>query len=151
MASAAWRAANPEKRRKYERERSRRRRMANPWAKREYKHRLLAADSEWSMFAAQGGLCWLCGKALPDDPAQAHIDHDHRCCGPGRSCWSCRRGLAHPQCNLIIGMAGDDPEWLHRMADSLEAWQRDHQEFPGQMALFDLPDAEPGDDDEFPF
>ena len=48
--------------------------------------------------------------------------------------------------NTIIGLAGEGPERLRRIADRLEAWQREH-EFPGQLALFDL---DP-DEDEFPF
>lgn len=46
MASAAWRAANPEKAREYERERGRRRRAADPEKHRERNRRWRAANRE---------------------------------------------------------------------------------------------------------
>jgi hypothetical protein len=48
------------------------------------------------------------------------IDHYHGCCPPKRSCDLCRRGLACSKCNSLIGLAGDDPDRLRRIADALE-------------------------------
>jgi hypothetical protein len=75
---------------------------------------------------AQDGACYLCGKPLdkdvePMDKAAIVIEHDHSHCATGRSCDLCRRGLAHRICNTVIGLAGDDPVLLRKMADALEA------------------------------
>jgi hypothetical protein len=48
------------------------------------------------------------------------MDHDHACCSGNKSCERCRRGLAHLACNLLLGMAGDDPEKLMRIAINFE-------------------------------
>jgi Recombination endonuclease VII len=78
---------------------------------------------DWSaLWEAQAGRCYLCGGGLAAE--KAHIDHDHSCCGPDRSCETCRRGLACEQCNRAIGLARDDPDRLRRMADALEAAKR---------------------------
>jgi len=71
------------------------------------------------MHQQQGGMCYLCGDPLACEDAV--IDHDHACCPPRGSCRACRRGLAHNRCNSAIGLAGDDPVRLRRMADNLEA------------------------------
>ena len=86
-------------------------------------HGLTPAQKQ-QMLDAQDGRCYLCGDELAYD--QAVIDHDHTCCTPTRtrktaSCAWCRRGLACDLCNTIIGMAGDDPERLIRIARSLAA------------------------------
>lgn len=76
------------------------------------------------MFLGQAGLCYLCGLPL-GLKSQIAIDHDHGCCQPdagghSRTCGYCRRGLAHGNCNAAIGMAGDNPGLLRKMADNLE-------------------------------
>ena len=73
------------------------------------------------LWQAQDGKCYLCEGPLGPDQADCHVDHDHSCCPSGRSCEKCRRGLAHPLCNWIVGYAGDDPDRLRRIADNLEA------------------------------
>lgn len=76
---------------------------------------------EWAqMWQAQDGRCYLCGRDLPEDRRFVHVDHDHRCCPPGASCSTCRRGLACNSCNALIGHAQDDPARLRRIADALE-------------------------------
>lgn len=80
-----------------------------------------------AMFAMQGGKCYLCGELLtsgarrnPNDVFA--VEHDHRCsCPVGTSCTVCRRGLACHRCNMLIGLADDDPGKLRRIADALEA------------------------------
>lgn len=78
---------------------------------------------EWvEIRTAQNGQCYLCGTEVPAEPCRnAVVDHDHRCCGPQKSCPSCRRGIACRRCNSIIGLAGDDPEVLRMIADRLQA------------------------------
>jgi hypothetical protein len=162
-----YREANREKirerNRRYERanrekirDRHRRWREANPEKVRESNHRGPKRDrnyhlrsshglypEDWeALRAAQDGLCYLCGDPLPDDPAKVATDHDHRCsCGPKSSCRACRRGLAHPECNTIIGMAGDDPARLRRIAANLAQAQRRIGRLPRPLTLFDLEDT----------
>ena len=61
-------------------------------------------------------LCYLCEINRPTD-----VDHDHSC-SPARKhrCDICIRGLACGPCNRLIGLADDDPERLHRIADNLQ-------------------------------
>ena len=108
------------------REQSRRYRAANQnkikaerprqHAARRHKLTPLAWASRWH---AQDGRCYLCGEVM--DEGKAVVDHDHRCCQGKNSCWICQRGLAHQDCNLLIGLARDDPQRLRRIADSIEA------------------------------
>jgi hypothetical protein len=139
-AARRWRAANPGK----AREQDRRRRAAHP----ERLHNGLLRrqhglyPEQWeALRAAQDGLCYLCGDLLPDDPSEVSIDHDHRCCPSGFSCRSCRRGLAHDQCNTLIGLAGDDPARLRRIAANLAQAQRRIGRLPRPLTLFDLEDT----------
>jgi len=101
--AAAWRAANPEKVRALHAVRA---------------HGLSPGD--WAeMWQAQDGRCYLCGDGMDKD--KAHVEHDHSCCGEKRSCRICRRGLACPECNHVLGYAHDDPMRLRRIADAIEA------------------------------
>lgn len=75
---------------------------------------------EWdAMWSAQAGRCCYCQDPLPVNRRQVHIDHDHSCCPPKRSCVLCRRGLSCQNCNFVVGNAGDDPDRLERIASSL--------------------------------
>ena len=75
------------------------------------------------MWAQDKGCCYLCGDALRDGTRQVHIDHDHTHCPQGYSCAVCRRGLACHSCNLLIGLAKDDPDRLERIAANLRTAQ----------------------------
>jgi hypothetical protein len=78
---------------------------------------------DWAaLWAAQDGQCYLCGE-LMDPEKKLDIDHDHSCWPKDKSCRACRRGLAHSECNCLIGLAGDDPDRLRRIADALERAQ----------------------------
>lgn len=81
----------------------------------------MSPDGWAVLWDAQDGRCYLCGAVLVD--GKVHVDHDHSCCPRNRSCRICRRGLACDCCNSAIGMAGDDPARLRRMADALETAQ----------------------------
>ena len=134
-----WSAANPEKKL----ESSRRSRAANPAAVRNSflrsKHGLYPEG--WAaLWDAQSGRCYLCGDPLPDDRRRVHVDHDHRHCPPRYSCARCRRGLACGICNYVVGLAGDDPARLRRIARNLERAQRRIRALlPDQPALFTVP------------
>lgn len=114
------------------------------------------------MFAEQGGRCYLCGGELPDLPPGLRgarskrpgavivvVDHDHRHCPRGFSCPVCQRGLAHGNCNTLIGLAGDDPARLREIARNLAAARasvaRRMAAAPAQLALFEVGEVpEPG-------
>jgi hypothetical protein len=83
------------------------------------RHGLAIPDTWAAMWDAQNGQCYLCGDPLDD--RSTHVDHDHSCCPPGRSCQVCRRGLACGNCNVAIGLAADDPDRLEQIAGSLRA------------------------------
>ena len=98
----------------------------NPGAQRaaflKHKHGMTLA--QWDeLWRRQCSCCYLCGEPLPVDDSLVHIDHDHRCCPPSRSCARCRRGLAHRDCNRMIGIAGEDPVKIGRIARELQRAQ----------------------------
>jgi hypothetical protein len=67
------------------------------------------------MFAAQGGMCAICGTDQPSGDgriAQWNIDHDH---STGKV-----RGILCSQCNIGIGQLRDDPDLLRRAIAYLE-------------------------------
>lgn len=131
-------ARNRERVREYQRALGKDKRQANNlWNF----HGITPAQKQ-EMLGAQDGRCYLCGDALAYDDAV--IDHDHSCCPPQQTCAYCRRGLACNPCNTIIGMAGDDPERLiriaRRLAVILPAVRARIEGKPQQMAL-DFPEA----------
>lgn len=72
-----------------------------------------------ALWEAQMGRCCYCGNDLPRDRKQVHVDHDHSCCPPNKSCGDCRRGLACQGCNTGIGCLRDDPDLMIRVAENL--------------------------------
>lgn len=101
------------------------------------RHGLDPAD--WArLWVAQKGRCYLCSERLPDDKRLVALDHDHRCCPPSRSCSRCQRGLAHGECNSLIGLAGDDPARLRRIARNLDRARRRYEQAPEPLTLFSL-------------
>jgi hypothetical protein len=98
----AWRAANPEYRARKDREKA---------------HGPDIHEAVDAMWLAQEGRCYLCRKQL-EPGRRTHIDHDHTCCGPRRSCARCRRGLACDNCNVVLSRVNDDPDLLRKIADN---------------------------------
>jgi hypothetical protein len=84
----------------------------------------LTPDEWQAMWEQQQGLCYLCEQPLPPGKGTV-IDHDHSCCPKHKSCAKCRRGLACFQCNVAVGMAGDDPERLALIARNFELASRE--------------------------
>ena len=85
----------------------------------------LAPEGRARLVEAQGGCCYLCGEPLNlDAPGMVHVDHDHACCRGVKSCGTCIRGLACEPCNKGIGLFGDDPGRMRRVADALEMANR---------------------------
>lgn len=96
----------------------------------------------WSaLWDAQDGHCYLCGDDLDPSPTKTHVEHFHGCAAhePKKSCQYCQRGLACSRCNTMIALAGDDPEFLRKIAGVLEIANRDVAErqlkAPEQLTL----------------
>jgi hypothetical protein len=96
----------------------------------------------WSaLWDAQEGCCYLCGDELDPSPSKTHVEHYHGCTAhdPKKSCRYCQRGLACSRCNTMIAQAGDNPEFLRRIADRLETANRSvlarQAEAPQQLAF----------------
>jgi hypothetical protein len=123
----AWRQQNAEKVAQQNRDRNARRdRLKDRQTWLMTKHGMTLDDYEM-MWLNQEGRCYLCGDELvietgnmPGGQRLPPIEHDHRCCPPGRSCSRCQRGLSCSRCNLVVGHALDDPARLHRIAENLE-------------------------------
>lgn len=84
------------------------------------------------IYARQGGQCYLCKVPLSADLAGAAVDHDHSCCEAPPGCGKCVRGIACPRCNILIGLAKDDPGLLRRIADNFEAAVAEMRRPPGR-------------------
>jgi recombination endonuclease VII len=125
QAAARYRAKHPERVRAYNRRKYQETKPASLELRKAHKlrqyHGMSTADWQ-AMWDAQGGRCYLCGNELTAGHG-THIDHDHACCTQGYSCERCRRGLSCNNCNVAIGMAGDDAERLLRVALNLLAAQ----------------------------
>jgi hypothetical protein len=108
------------------REDNRKRYAANPakWHADGLKRKHGLDDAGWArMWEEQEGLCYLCHREMdPSNTRDAVVEHWHGCSahGPKFSCSGCRRGLACNACNVIVGMARDNPELLRVVADNLE-------------------------------
>jgi hypothetical protein len=72
-------------------------------------------DEIAAMWQSQDGRCYLCREPLTTGK-DLHVEHDHVCCPPQRSCTFCRRGLTCSRCNTILGLAHDDADLLCKIA-----------------------------------
>jgi len=73
-----------------------------------------------ALLLEQGFRCSGCGDPLPEEWSGINVDHDHNCCPGKKSCGKCIRGLLHNWCNVILGLAKDDPRRLRSLADYIE-------------------------------
>jgi hypothetical protein len=62
-----------------------------------------------AMLAAQGGRCAICGADKPSGKGDWHLDHDHAFEKRDRRG---HRGVLCAHCNVMLGMAADDPARL---------------------------------------
>ena len=96
-------------------------------------------DEAWyhRTLAAQGGGCAMCGTKTPGGPwPKFHIDHDHSCCGPNRSCDKCRRGLLCNRCNLVLGFI-ENEIWAKQAKVYLNTYRRRNVAEDKHPTLFD--------------
>ena len=135
---ARWRANHPEELRE---------RNARGQQKYRDKHLYgMSPEDRARRIAEQDGRCYLCCEPLDlEHPRKIHVDHDHSCCRGIKSCGKCVRGLACEPCNKGIGMFGDDPERMMRVAERLAAANAEvaarRAAAPVQAQLFDLNEA----------
>src|SRR5258708_40201282 len=94
----AWRKQNPGEAREREAQSRARRRSTIRERQRVWRAEPWIVEDQAAMWQAQDGCCYLCGGKLDPKTEAIHLDHDHSCCPPIRSC-------------------------LRRMADALEAAQ----------------------------
>lgn len=77
-------------------------------------------QDEWEwLYALQGSACALCEMDRPE-ARRASVDHDHACCGQGRACKECIRGILCSACNFMIGFAEQSEANRLRFADYLK-------------------------------
>lgn len=106
--SAAWRKANPEKRKEY--------------GRRDYFSQR-GITEEWYQAKMDGqlGLCGACSAPIEVRP---QLDHDHSCCARSPSdaplCGGCWRDILCLQCNTALGMVSDSPDRLRKLIVYLE-------------------------------
>lgn len=74
---------------------------------------------------SQGRLCLVCGSG--PGKKSLHIDHDHSCCPDVKACGKCFRGLICHACNVILGLAKDEPKRLQLLIKYLEDNARRYQ------------------------
>jgi hypothetical protein len=73
------------------------------------------------MLKKQHNRCAICRKKFEKTP---HIDHNHKCCRPMRSCDKCRRGLLCEDCNLGLGRFKDSVVALTNAIEYLKGYQK---------------------------
>jgi hypothetical protein len=90
----------------------------------------LTPEQYQARFDAQNGLCAVCDK--PEVVHDKHgklkrlaVDHDHKCCPEQKSCGKCIRWLLCQRCNILLGIAKDDPNYLRKVAARIESKQQD--------------------------
>ena len=78
----------------------------------------LTPESFQRLMDSQEIRCKICTITFQETP---HIDHDRSCCPGTGSCGKCIRGLLCRECNVGIGMLGDDPALLQAALDHVKA------------------------------
>jgi hypothetical protein len=89
------------------------------------------AQTEFVVRLINDPTCDICGKDVLTPTlvnrnyrALLVIDHDHSHCPGSYSCGQCLRGKVCSQCNVILGMAADNPAVLRNAATYLESGVR---------------------------
>lgn len=97
------------------------RRGRGRWIKIKTQYNLTQEQYE-KIAADQGGCCRGCERELAE-LNRVCIDHDRSCCFENKSCGSCVRGLLCHNCNVTLGLAGDNVEVLERLAGYLRGYK----------------------------
>ena len=87
-------------------------------------HFKMTLEDRDKLFESQGRKCAGCGADNSGVKGRDwHVDHDHACCPGERSCGNCVRGLLCHSCNVILGLAKDDPQRFLDLIGYLESYQ----------------------------
>ena len=108
------------------REQNVRYKASNPKVYRDTQYRSIhkiSYEEYMAKIEAQNYMCKICG-AEPKGERFWALDHDHRCCGKGRSCPKCQRGVLCQSCNKILGFAKDNIEVLEKAIEYLKEYER---------------------------
>lgn len=76
----------------------------------------LTIEEYAQMLARQNYRCYVCNYMSDES---LNIDHNHSCCPGPYGCRKCVRGLLCSHCNRVLGMAGDNPDTLLKLASYL--------------------------------
>lgn len=109
----AFNAANPKLARELGKAEYERNRGAYAERNLRSKHGLTVQQYD-ALLTAQGGGCAICGSTNAGGRwgERFHVDHDHNCCPPQKSCSGCRRALLCSPCNVGVGAFADNPDRL---------------------------------------
>ena len=77
--------------------------------------------------AAQSGICVLCGTDKPGGKGDWVLDHSHEF---SQRDPAGHRGILCVRCNVMLGMARDNPATLRTAADYIASWTRRQKEQP---------------------
>jgi len=81
-------------------------------------------NQQWfdNKLAKQSGKCAICGKSKEHPKwKRFSIDHNHECCGGGKACDKCRRGLLCHSCNIRLGFI-ENREWIEKAIAYLNSY-----------------------------
>ena len=116
-----WRKNNPDKVKEWKKN--------NPDKVKEYARRGrprqygITIEDYNNLLDQQNNRCAIC-RGENEDGKALSIDHDHSCCKGKNSCGKCIRQLLCSHCNLILGLAKDNPEILEAAKKYLERHSR---------------------------
>jgi hypothetical protein len=72
-----------------------------------------------ALLAEQDNKCAIC-RLPPNGERKMAIDHDHKCCGKGRACIKCVRGLLCAPCNTALHKLENMEDWTYRALQYLD-------------------------------
>lgn len=90
----------------------------------------ITAEQYLEMLRKQNGTCKICGQQETRRDSRTGairflaVDHDHSCCPGEKTCGQCVRSLLCSRCNLIIGMADDNVNFLVDAIIYLKNWEK---------------------------
>lgn len=84
------------------------------WVRQLWTQYRLRLEDYLRLLREQGGRCAICRRRVE---GHLSVDHDHRCCPGKKSCGKCVTGLLCRQCNMGLGLFGENSQTLRAAAD----------------------------------